>query len=158
VILVVLGVFFLAAQLVPSLRIWELFEISWPIYVIGAGVLIFLLGLIFGEPDMAVPACIVAGVGGLLYWQNDTGNWSSWAYAWTLIPGFAGVGTILSGLLRPAGSRRIRDGLGTVLVSLVLFGIFGSFLGGGIALARYWPVLLILLGGWLLVQAYRRRG
>ncbi len=58
-----------------------------------------LLGLLFWVPGMIVPAAIVAGVGGLLYWQNATGNWASWAYSWALIPGFSRVGTLLSSLL-----------------------------------------------------------
>jgi hypothetical protein len=43
---------------------------------------------------MAVAACIIGGIGGILYWQSYTGDWASWAYVWTLIPGFSGIGII----------------------------------------------------------------
>jgi hypothetical protein len=62
-----------------------------------------------------------------------------------LIPGFAGVGTLLSGVLQGKGGM-ISGGAGSVLVSLILFALFASFLGGPAFLGRYWPVLLIALG------------
>lgn len=46
----------------------------------------------------------------------------------------------------------MREGAKAILVSLVMFVIFGSFLGGPITLGRYWPVLLIVLGLFLLGQ------
>ena len=83
---------------------------------------------------------------------------TSWSYAWTLIPGFVGVGSILAGLLGDNRNRSIRDGLNLLVISAVLFLIFGSFLGGLDLLGDYWPVLLILLGVWLLLQpVFRRR-
>jgi len=153
-LLIVLGGWFLAGQFVPGLKFWINAEKSWPLFVIGAGLLLLVLGLLTQTAEMAIPACIVGGIGGLLYWQNTTGNWDSWAYAWTLIPGFVGVGIMLAGLLRGQGSRAFREGGGLILVSLVLFVIFGSFLGGGAVLGSYWPVLLILLGLWLLVRPW----
>ncbi len=145
-LLVFVGALLLAARLVPELRGWlDLW--SWPIYVIAAGAGLFLLGLLLSEPDLAIPACIVAGIGGILYWQNATGNWDTWSFAWTLIPGFAGIGTVLSGLLGSAARRRklVGEGLQTMLVSAVMFLIFASFFGRPL-LGDYWPVLLILLG------------
>jgi hypothetical protein len=148
VILVLLGAWFLAVQLVPGLRGW----FSWPWIIIGIGVLMLIFGLLGGVPDMAVPACIVSGIGGLLYWQNATDNWESWAYVWTLIPGFVGVGVILAGLLGGKVGKSLREGGNLLLISLILFIIFGAFLGGPNLLGDYWPVLLILLGLWLLIR------
>ena len=141
-VLVLLGVWFLVAGWVPGLRVW----FSWPLMIVGVGVLLLIVGLLTGVPGLAVPACIVGGIGGLLYWQNATGNWDSWAYAWTLIPGFVGVGTVLSGLFGGDLRQSLRGGGWLILISLVLFTIFGSFLGGLRLLGPYWPVLLILLG------------
>jgi hypothetical protein len=148
VILVLLGAWFLAVQLVPGLRGW----FSWPWIIIGIGILMLIFGLLGGVPDMAVPACIVGGIGGLLYWQNATDNWESWAYVWTLIPGFVGVGVILAGLLGGKVGKSLREGGNLLLISLILFIIFGAFLGGPNLLGDYWPVLLILLGLWLLIR------
>jgi hypothetical protein len=157
IILVLLGGWFLVVQLVPGLDTLFNFDFSWPWFIIAAGVLLFIFGLVVGEPGMAVPACIVAGIGGILYYQNNTGDWASWAYAWTLIPGFVGIGSILAGLLGDNQSRSIRDGINLLVISAVLFVIFGSFLGGLELLGDYWPVLLILLGVWMLLQPVLRR-
>jgi hypothetical protein len=141
-LLILLGAWFLVTQWVPGLRP----QFSWPWIIIGVGILLLVIGLATGVPGLAVPACIVGGIGGLLYWQNATGNWESWAYAWTLIPGFVGLGIVLSGLLGGETRQSIRGGGWLMLISLVLFAVFGSFFGGLGLLGPYWPVLLILLG------------
>jgi hypothetical protein len=156
-ILILIGAWFLAIQVFPNLRVWFNISFSWPLIIIGVGVLLLLIGLLAGEPGMAVPACIVGGIGGLLYYQNLTGRWESWAYAWTLIPGFAGVGVILSGLLGNRPKRSLGDGLNLIVISLVLFLIFATFLGGPNLLGPFWPVLIILLGLWLIVRPLFRR-
>ena len=133
IVLVLVGAALLAVQIVPSLRAWYdsiVWEGGWPLIVIGVGALLFLLGLILGAPGLAVPACIVGGIGGLLYWQNATGNWDSWAYAWTLIPGFVGVGALLAGLLEGKVRQALTGGGWLIFISAVLFLAFGSFLGG----------------------------
>lgn len=159
-VLVLLGAALLAVQVVPSLKTWIETSIdwtsSWALIVVGVGVLLLFLGLLLGAPGMAVPACIVGGIGGLLYWQNATGHWETWAYAWTLIPGFVGVGTILAGLLGAGLRKSLGPGSWMVFISLMLFFIFGSFLGGQQILGGYWPVLLILLGLGLLIRAMTR--
>ena len=147
-ILILLGVWFLAAQWIPGLQTW----FSWPWIIIGFAVLMLLIGLLTGVPDMAVPACIIGGIGGILYWQNATGNWESWAYAWSLIPGFVGVGVILSGILGGKTRKSLSEGGNLILISMILFVIFGAFLGGPNLLGNYWPVLLILLGLWTLIR------
>ncbi len=155
-VLILLGVWFLAVQVFPGLKNLAFGSVTWPMAVIGAGGLLALIGLLTWVPALIIPACIVGGIGCLLYWQNTTGNWESWAYAWTLIPGFAGIGIVLSGLMR--GDRRAMVGGGwAIFNSLVLLAIFGSFLGGG-GISKYWPALLILLGVLLLAQnLFRRR-
>ena len=97
---------------------------------------------------MAVPACIVGGIGGLFYYQNATGDWESWSYVWALIPGFVGVGIILAGLLEGKLRKPLREGGQLVVISLIMFVIAGSIFGAlGIGrLGDYWPVLLIVVG------------
>jgi len=147
-LLILLGILFLVVQQVPELQLW----FSWPWIIIGVGVFLLVLGLVIGEPSMAIPACIVGGIGGILYWQEITGNWDSWAYAWTLIPGFVGVGIVLSGLLGGDFRQSVRGGAWLIIISLVLFAVFGSFFGGLGLLGPYWPVLLILLGLLVLIR------
>jgi hypothetical protein len=154
-VLILLGVWFLAVQLSPGLRAFTYQRLTWPIIVIGVGALLGLIGLLTWVPGLLIPACIVGGIGGLLYWQNATGNWASWSYTWTLIPGFVGVGVILSGLMR-RDRRAVVGGGWAIFNSLVLLAIFGFFLGG-LTVFKYWPVLLIVLGLLLLVQGLLRR-
>lgn len=156
-ILVLIGAWFLAIQFLPNLRVWFNLNLSWPLIVIGAGVMLLLIGLLSGSPGMAVPACIVGGIGGLLYYQNLSGNWGSWAYAWTLIPGFAGAGVFLSGLLGNRPKRSLSEGLNLIVISLVLFLVFAAFLGGPNLLGPFWPLLVILLGVWLIIRSFLRR-
>ena len=157
-LLILLGLLFLVYQIMPERFSFFQVEMGWPLIVVAVGAGLLVFGLLVGAPGMAVPACIVGGIGLLLYWQNATGNWESWAYAWTLIPGFVGIGTILTGLL---GGGRLRDalegGLWLILISLVLFAIFSSFLGGMNFFGPYWPALLILMGVLLLVRNLFRR-
>jgi hypothetical protein len=152
IILVLAGVAFLVIQLMPGLQLPFNIVISWPLIVIGVGVFLLLFGILVNSPGMAVPACIVGGIGAILYYQNLSGDWASWAYAWTLIPGFAGLGTILAGLLGGTFRQSLRDGGGLIIISLIMFAIFSSFMGGPKFLGVYWPVLIILLGIWLLIR------
>jgi hypothetical protein len=156
-ILILAGIYFLAGQFYPQLRFWETLAFAWPWYVVGIGVLLLLLGIVLGAPGMAVPAVIVGGIGCLLYWQDITHNYESWAYAWTLIPGFVGLGILLAGLLEGNPRQALRGGGPLIIISAILFIIFASFLGGSSLFASYWPVLLILLGGWLMIRALLRK-
>lgn len=156
--LIFIGALILAGQVIPDLKSWLELDFSWPLIVVGVGIFLFLLSLVTGAPGLSVPACIVAGIGGILYWQNATGNWASWAYLWTLIPSFVGVGIIISGLISGEWRSSLREGIGTILTSLFLLIIFWVFLGGSGIGWEYWPALLIIFGLWILVrQLFRRK-
>ncbi|MEA5078486.1 MAG: hypothetical protein VB013_07935 [Anaerolineaceae bacterium] len=146
IILVVLGAIFIAANLIPSFRVILNQANTWPMIIelVAAGLLV--LGLMLGVPDMAVPATIVAGIGGILWWQNSTGNWASWAYMWALIPGFVGVGMLLAKVLGGRDRYSITSALSTIGSSLVMFVIFGAFFGGFSWMGPYWPLMLIVAG------------
>ncbi len=145
-VLILLGAWFLVVQLVPTLQVFALNRENWPVAIVGVGILLAIVGLVTWVPGLLVPASIVGGIGVLLFWQNLTGNWESWAYAWTLIPGFVGIGVFLSSLMQGRFQEALTGGGWLVLISGVMFLIFGSFLGGPVLLGAYWPVLLILLG------------
>jgi hypothetical protein len=150
-ILILAGLLFLLIQAFPELAARIDLGSQWPLFIVGIGVL-FLLGALFGTPPLAVPGTIVTGIGALLAYQNATGNWASWAYAWTLIPGFVGLGIMLMGALDQNSRSQIQDGARLLLISLGLFVVFGGFFG---AFGQFWPVLLII-GGLLLL--FRGRG
>ena len=44
------------------------------------------------------------------------------------------------------------------MISLILFSVFGASLGRLGTLVTYWPVLLILLGVWFVLQPLLKRG
>jgi hypothetical protein len=148
-LLILAGAWFFAVQVIPGLG--DLFQ--WPSILIGFGVLLLVLGLVVNAPGLAIPATIITGIGGLLAWQNATGHWESWAYAWALIPGFVGVGIVLMGALEGTLANRWREGGTLILISLIMFAIFGSFLGGLGTFGPYWPLLLVVLGLILLGQS-----
>jgi len=156
-LLILIGGWLIVTRQVPSLQAWLDHNFIWPMWVIGAGALILLIGLITGAPGMAIPASIVAGIGGILYYQEMTSNYSSWSYMWTLIPGFVGVGEILTGILGENTRRNLSSGLRNLVVSAVMFLAFGTFFGGLSILGEYGaPILIILLGVYVLARGFMR--
>ncbi|MBI5954691.1 MAG: hypothetical protein HY865_23790 [Chloroflexi bacterium] len=157
VILILLGAWFLADKSVPAFHaLFDKYtEFPLNMLVIGAG--IFIVGLVLGQPGMSVPAAIVAGIGGIFYYQEMTNDYGSWSYMWTLIPGFVGVGSILAGLLGDSTAHNLKRGLNLMVVSAVLFLVFSSFFGGWELLGNYGPaIVLILLGLWVLGRGLYR--
>ena len=151
IILILLGGWFIAQRTIPEFASFAERFSDWPFTVVGVGALLLLLGLILGAPGLAVPAAIVAGIGGILYYQDMTGDWDSWSYMWSLIPGFVGVGVILQGLLGENTRHNLKHGLNLMVISAVLFLVFSAFLGGWNLLGNFGPaILLILLGVWVL--------
>ena len=75
ILLVLVGVWFIAVRQVPILKPFADLNFDWPFYVIGAGVILLLIGLVTDAPRMAIPAAIVAGIGGILYYQNMSCDW-----------------------------------------------------------------------------------
>jgi hypothetical protein len=163
VVLVILGLIFLAGQMLPGL---DLGHYAWPLFILVPGVVVLGAGLAWRDASwLVIPGSIVTVTGLVLAVQNATGLWASWAYAWALIaPGAVGVGIALQGLVR--GSRgEVREGLRVAGIGLVIFlvglGFFegvlqisGETLGSGSRLIL--PALLILAGLGLLVRNLNR--
>mgnify|MGYP000896891953 CR=1 FL=1 len=155
-VLILVGLFLTAWQFVPEFRIWFV-VLDWPLYVIGLGGILFILGLLANMPGLSVPACMVMGAGAIFYWQKATGRWDSWSYAWPLLVSSMGMGMILSGLLGiPERRRRLLiNGLQWIVVGLVLFFLFDALFGMHI-LGPYWPMVLVAVGLWLLIRTFLR--
>lgn len=158
-ILIIVGALILAVQFIPGFNLGFDFNLTWPVIVISVGVLLFLAALLFNQPGLAVPASIVAGIGCILYWQDATDDFTSWAFAWVLIPGFVGIGIILEGILSGNFLKSLSSGGILILISGVLFFVFGSIFGKTFGLGSYWPILLIILGvillGKTILEAWR---
>lgn len=150
-ILISVGVFFLLIQTFPALASIFNPALYWPLIILAVGGF-FLLGAVLGNAPLAVPGAIISGIGLLLTYQNFSGNWGSWAYAWALIPGFVGIGLIIMALLDKEQAQETRAGYILILISFVLFIFFGGFLGGLEILGNWWPLLLIVAGVFLLIR------
>ncbi len=153
-VLIALGVFFLVTRFVPGV----VATFSWPIIIIAVGVVFLVIALAAWTPGLMVPACVIGGIGGILYWQNMTGAWDTWSYAWALIPAFSGVGVFLNESMEGRPLKGIVDGGWPVLIGLLLFFLFGSFLGRLPWLGPWWAVVLIVIGVLVLLRPLVRRG
>ena len=159
ILLILIGGWLVVSRQVPAVQEWLGANFTWPMWTIAAGLVVFLIGLLTGAPGMSVPASIIAGIGGILYYQNQTGDYDSWSYMWALIPGFVGVGTILAGLLGENPRRNLAHGLNLIVISVVLFLVFATLFGGLSILGDYGAaILLILLGLYVLIRGFARSG
>ena len=156
-ILILVGAWLVIARQVPGVQDWIDQYFVWPMWTIGAGLLVFLVAIATQTPSLAVPAAMIAGIGGILYYQNANDDFGSWAYLWTLIPGFIGVGAILAGLLGEDRRRNLSRGTRLLIISVILFVIFASFLGGPEVFGELGlPILLIVVGLILILRGAAR--
>ena len=153
VLLILLGGFFLAAQLLP-----EYFgNIFWPYIIIGVGGAFLVAALLTRTGGLAIPGSIIGGIGGILYYQAVTYDWASWSYLWTLIPGFVGVGVILAGLLSRERPHFDTGGVILLAISAMGFLIFGGVFGMALDVNVLWPIFLIGISVITLISAIFRK-
>jgi len=156
-VLILVGAWFLATRMIPDLGAWaaQFASGSWP--VVFAGGIILLIGLLVGAPGMAIPASIVAGIGGILVYIDTYGHPQDWSFLWTLIPGFVGLGIILEGLLGGDFRDRLRRGVDLLVTSGFLFLVFAALTGNWNLFGEFGPaILLIVLGVFVLVRGLVR--
>ncbi len=155
-ILIGLGVLFLLAQFF-NFAAWHFL---WPFLVIGVGGLFFVGMLVGGKPaaGLAIPGSIIGVIGLMLLYQNLSGHWNSWAYGWTVILMAVGLGIWVAGLWGD-NARQRQSGWRVIQVGFVLFVIFGAFFelvlsgfGGSALRQAFFPVMLILLGLYLVIR------
>lgn len=129
---------------------------EWPFNFFLLGGLLVVLAIALDAPGMVIGGSIVAGLGGIFYYQSVTNDYESWAYLWTLIPGFVGIGTLLTALFWSEKRRyHFRRGINLLVTSAVLLLVFGSLLGAFDLFGSYGPaVILILLGLYLVGRSF----
>ena len=156
VVLICGGVLLLVLRLLGAERAGNF----WPFFVLVPGVAMVVAAMTgSGREAQALGSAggVVTGTGLVLLVQALTDYFQSWAYAWTLLPLFAGAALML--VARRGGDRAaVERGLRMVgwgAVAFVAFGalfegaIFHTFLfnvGGGFVL----PIVLIAIGALLL--------
>ena len=127
----------------------------WPFTVIGFGALFFVAMFVGGKgaAAFAIPGSIIGGIGLILLFQNITQHWESMSYFWTLIIMFVGVGIYIMGWYGGDANQK-GAGLRVMKVGFILFIIFGAFFE--MIFSSFsnilFPVLLILLGGYLILS------
>jgi hypothetical protein len=156
ILLILMGAWFAALQLVPGLGDWINIEFTWPWMIIAVGVILLVVSLIIAVPGLVVAACVVGGVGAILYWQVVTDGWVTWAFAWALMPSFVGLGVLLSSILEGRTAKGVREGGWLILIGIVLFVILGSIFGSLGWLGPYWPLLVVAFGLLLVAQGLLR--
>ncbi len=153
IMLILVGTAFLAWTLAP-LQMAHIFgPDTWPLIIIGVGAAFLLAGLVLGAGGFLIPGSIITGVGTLLAYQNLTGNWASWAYAWPLMPGLVGVGLFLGSLIDPGMRDSRKVGLYMASIGFIVFAVMWALFTASINLNYLWPVILILVGLGLLLRA-----
>lgn len=154
-LLVLFGVIALLGQ-VFSGSFWSSF---WPFIIIGVGVM-FYVGMFAGGRSvsgLAIPATIITAIGLILFYQNLSGHWESWAYAWSVIVISVGLGIYIMGAYGGDEGQR-KSGAGLMKIGAILFVLFGAFFemiftGGGFSLRGiFFPLALILLGGYIIIS------
>ena len=154
-VLIALGLLFFAAQTLDL-------DISvgvpvWPLFVIVPGVGIYLASFAVGREAGAAVAsvgAVITTIGLILFYQQATDQWESWAYAWALLPAAVGFGLVSYGAV--TGDERIRrSGWPPLTVGGILFLIGAVFFEGVLGLGGpqnrvfgEWvlPVLLLVIG------------
>lgn len=154
VLLILFGLLVLVSQFFSGFDFWGTF---WPFIIIGVGAM-FFIGMTAGGKStagLAIPGSIVTSIGLMLFIQNLTNHWESWAYGWTVIVISVGLGIYIMGWWSGSAEQR-QSGAGVMRVGLVMFVIFGAFfemLFNSSTLANYiFPVGLILLGLYLVFK------
>lgn len=153
--LIGVGLLFLLAQTFN----FSFIGLLWPFFVIVPG-LVFLYAAVTGDKSkagMAVPGAMVTGTGVILFYQNLTGHWASWAYIWALYPVFLGFALTFIGR-RTQNASTYATGNNFVkfgLMAFVGFWVFFELLifgGRGSMASTLVPLVLIAAGVYMLFR------
>ena len=150
-LLIGFGLLSLVIRYIPGLDLGNL----WPLFIIAFGGLFFIAMFAMGKSGagFAVPGSIITGIGLVLLYQTLTDNWESMSYFWTFIVFFVGLGIYIMGRYGGDASQR-KSGAGVMKVGVILFIIFGAFFEMVFSSFSnmFFPILLILLGGYLVLS------
>jgi hypothetical protein len=160
VILIGVGLLSVVGQVLDGFHVLDhIWHFTWPFFVIGFGML-FFVGMFAGGKStggLAIPGSIITAVGLMLFYQNLTNHWESWAYGWTVILMAVGLGIFIMGAYQDNEDRR-QAGLKVLKLGLVMFVIFGAFFEllfstfSPFGLRRFvFPLMLIAFGAYLVI-------
>jgi len=159
-LLLALGVLALLGQVFRGFNFWSAF---WPLIILAFGAM-FFVGMIAGGKSLsglAVPGAIISTIGLILFYQNLSGHWESWSYAWTVILFSVGLGIYIMGRYGEDEGQR-KSGLTVMRVGAILFVLFGGFFELIFSAGHkfgprqfFFPAALILLGIYIIYNQMR---
>jgi hypothetical protein len=159
-VLVLIGAAVLVARALGSDVIETIADAGWPFFVIVPGVILLVASVLPARPNgqgLAIAGAIVTTIGTMLLVMDQMARYDAWAYAWALIPGGAGVGSLLYGLFARQRDL-IANGLRLIVISAVMFALGAWFFETTFATGRapldlgtWWPAILIAIGALVLI-------
>lgn len=140
-------------------------ETLWPFFIIIPGVALAGLTMTgsWQSKTAAATGAVIAGIGVILWVQELTDYYQSWAYAWALLPAFAGLGLFISGYRDNDEATRARArglmqwgaaGFAVLAIAFETLIFHERVIFGGWLL----PVVLIVAGALLLFGTPSRSG
>jgi hypothetical protein len=138
--LILLGILILLIQL--NRIDWENF---WPFILIAIG-LLFILGFFLNRRNygLLMPGSIFLIVGGLFLYMTQS-SWREMEYLWPTFILAPGIGFLLMFLFGEAHNKLWVPGVILLAFSVAFYARAWDFL-------RYWPILLIVIGIYLIVR------
>ena len=154
-LLIGFGILFLIFNFIPGLTI----RTYWPFifFILAAG--FFLPAMLVpsarkGLASLFIPGAILLTLGIIFIYNTITMDWTSWAFAWLLIPGSVGLGLMSAAWIGGWGQDTINVGFWMMMISLMFFAFVGS-LFGAIFLKVGGPLVLIGLGLFFVLRSIR---
>lgn len=144
IILILVGIVLLLAQF-GRFR-WENL---WPLFlIVGGG--FFFLGFFSNRENygLLMPASVLTVIG-LFFLYSNSGRWDQMEVLWPTFVLAPGIGFVLMYIFAPKGNSFWIPASILLIIALVFYARFWLLL-------RYWPVILIVLGVYLLIKAGRR--
>lgn len=92
-----------------------------------------------------IPAALLIAFGIIFLFNQLTGDWTAWAYAWLLLVSAIGIGMILTNRTQFMSPTVNLVGWGLTLGGVTFFAIFGV-IAGGLFIKIIAPILLVLAG------------
>ena len=144
-VLILLGIFMLSAQF--GLICWENL---WPFFLIVGGVL-FLLGFLMNRNNygLLMPASVLTIIG-LLFLYTNTGRWYEMENLWPTFVLAPGIGFVLMYMFGPKGNGLWIPAAILLTIALIFYARFWLVF-------RYWPVILIAIGLYILISANKKK-
>ena len=136
----VLGVIFLLENL-------NIFLLNWSIYIILTGLALVLAYWINKDFVIFILPATILLIYGLLFFYCQITGWNHLATTWPILLISPGLGFISMHLIHPNRDQYLYPGL-------ILSGFGLLFFLRKINYVKYWPVLLILFGLYLLVKFF----